>query len=76
MSGAFNFSTGDQYTITDDGAVRSVTYLLGDLIYPEWPIFANPIHHPNNQQEQRYTDRKEVMVKDIKRCFGVLHSRF
>lgn len=76
LQGRFEFSTGVEYKIGEDGTVRKMLYLLGDGIYPDWPLFAKPIHHPANEREQLYSKRQEAIRKDIERCFGVLQSRF
>lgn len=49
-------------------------YLLGDGIYPDWPLFSNPIHHPENETEQMYKNRLEAIRNDFERGFEVLQS--
>lgn len=74
FSGKFIFKMKDGYYINDSGTTSKILYLLGDLIYPYWVIFAKPIHHPEND-EARYTVRKDSILKDIERFFGILQSR-
>lgn len=76
LRGEFLFQLKDSYKITADGSERRQLYFLGDGIYPNWPLFAKPIHHPMNEREKVYTKRQEAIRKDIERCFGVLQSRF
>ena len=51
-------------------------YYLVDGIYPEWAIFAKPIHEPSTHQKQVMTTVQESRRKDVERLFGVLQGRF
>ena len=55
---------------------RDWVYFLVDGIYPPMSIFAKTIAEPATNQERRYLKRHEYVRKDIKRCFGVLVSKF
>lgn len=75
----FKFRMGEENTVTYDGAVRNVVYLLEYGIYPEYSIFFKPIHHPRNEKEIIYAVRQEAVRKYIERCLGgggVLQSHF
>lgn len=50
LSGVYWLSTGMEYKIVDNSLVRVNLYFLADGIYPEWVIFAKPIHHPTTYQ--------------------------
>lgn len=76
LSGHYKLTTGESYKLVDDGVTRDMLYLLADGIYPDWIIFAKPIHHPTTVQEKEYSKLQESVRKDVERCFGVLQSRF
>lgn len=76
LRGDFAFEVEEPYKISENGSVRKQLYFLGDGIYPNWPLFAKPIHQPTTDQEQVYTKRQEAIRKDIERCFGVIQARF
>lgn len=76
LSGKYPFMLPTPYRILPGGVERRLAYLLGDGIYPRWPIFALPIHASDNIHEETYTKRQEGRRKDIERAFGVLQARF
>ena len=75
LNGHYDISL-DEYKVTQDSMSRTLAYLLGDGIYPRWPIFLLPIHQAQSKGEKTYTKRQEGRRKDIERAFGVLQARF
>ena len=51
-------------------------YLISDVIYPPWCVFAKPINAPLSEGECIYTKMQEDVRKDIEHFFGVLQGRF
>ncbi len=76
FNGLFNISKSDGYTIPPSTAKRIMNYFLVDGIYPDWPIFAKPIHNAVNIIKKFFSARQEATRKDVERLFGVLQSRF
>lgn len=76
VRGKFKFSLTDEYSLIGGGVPRKRLYFLGDGIYPSWPLFVKPIHHPVDEHERTFTKNQEAIRKDIERCFGVLQARF
>lgn len=48
--------------------------ILGDGIYPEWPIFGRPIHDVPAGPQNAYKKLQEGTRKDIERLFGVVQG--
>ena len=76
MDGSFKFRSRLPYKVTPKGKLRTLLYLLADGIYPNWPVFAKPMHRAESAGEKRYSQRQETVRKDVERLFGVLQSRF
>ena len=76
LRGDYLFRLEEGFKLTEKGPERTQLYLLGDGIYPNWPLFAKPIHQPTDEGQKCYTKRQEAIRKDIERCFGVMQARF
>lgn len=76
LRGDFKFEVGKQFQFTENGPTRNKLYFLGGGIYPNWPLFAKPIHEPTNDSEKMYTNREESIKKEKEKCFSVLQARF
>lgn len=76
LTGVYKCRLTTPYETYIGGTVRYIPYLLADGIYPNWPIFVKPLHHPGNYDEAYFTKRQEDVRKDIERFFGVLQARF
>ncbi|KAH9108181.1 hypothetical protein AeMF1_016608, partial [Aphanomyces euteiches] len=63
-----------QYNI--NGSAYTMSYLLVDGIYPNWPIFMKTISQPQGEKHRLYAKMQEAVRKDVERGFGVLQSRF
>lgn len=72
----FNVRSKRGYKIIPEGKIRRLYYFLVDGIYPNWPLFAKPIHQPVNEEEGKYSSFQEGVRKDIERLFGILQIRF
>ena len=76
LNGTYKFRLFAPYRIFGSTSPRELPYFFADGIYPNWPLFAKPIHQPSNDAESKYTKLQEGVRKDIERCFGVLQARF
>ena len=52
LNGHYGISL-DEYTVTENSMSRTLAYLLGDGIYPRWPIFLLPIHQAQSTGEKK-----------------------
>lgn len=73
FTGMYNFCLPKGYTTKENGIFIYVPYFLGDGIYPNWPLFAKPIHHPDNDEEalhQASRKYKEINRTVLRRVAG------
>lgn len=62
--------------VVPDEVERTLTYLLGGGIHPDWPIYIKPIKNETNVNEKRFRSNQEVGWKEVERVFGVINGRF
>lgn len=55
---------------------RKMSYLLGEGIYPDWPIIIKLITHSANVDACRFSKNQEAARKDVERLFRVVKERF
>lgn len=72
----FDITVSDGYHIEETKPPHHLLYLLGDGIYPHWPIFALPLPKSTDPLEKQYSFKQESIRKDVERLFGILQSRF
>jgi hypothetical protein len=65
-----------QHSFTVNNQQFNTSYFLVDGIYPNYAIFAKPIHMPATAAEKLYTARQESARKDVERLFGVVQGRW
>lgn len=70
----YRFYFDDTFKNAAHGPERKKSYSLGNCIYPNWPLFANYIHHQTSEAGKTYTKRQEASMKNIELCFGVMQS--
>jgi hypothetical protein len=51
-------------------------YYLTDGIYPSWVIFVKTVRNPADEKCNGLLKGQEAAIKDVKRAFGVLQSRW
>ena len=76
ISNYYKMERRTEYQIIPNGRRRRRCYLLADGIYPDYPIFAKPIHDAPHERQRWYSKIKESVRKTVERFFGVLQSRF
>lgn len=77
VSGELSFCLPRSCSIMTDGVERTMQYLLGDAIYPDWPLFINPIKNLTKVNERRIRSNQkwrgrpskygQVLLKDCYR---------
>ncbi|XP_055590338.1 uncharacterized protein LOC129752840 [Uranotaenia lowii] len=60
------FSVGDHLYETG--------YLLGDGIYPDYPVFVKTVKAPKTAKQVLFAKHQEGVRKDVERCFGILQG--
>lgn len=56
---------GEGLKLSPGGPTRRHLYFLADVIYPNWPILAKPIHNPTSDVESRYTTAQDVTGRKL-----------
>lgn len=70
------FISPSGFSVVPNRPKHFVRYLLGDGIYPRWPLFVIPIPDSEVKREQRFSGLQECFRKSIECCFGILQGRF
>lgn len=76
MYGRLTFRLPRSYCVMPNGKERTMPYLLGDRIYPDWPIIIKSIKESTNENECQCSENKEGPRKDIERLSGVFNRQF
>ena len=69
-------SAARDMTFVVNGTEYNKYYLLADGIYPPWSCFVQTIHMAHDEKRGYFSQRQEVVRKDVEQCFGVLQARF
>jgi len=67
----------EQFSFNLAGETFHQPYVLGDGIYPKWPVIVRPLGYAKpGSNEAHFSDCQDRVRKDVERFFGVLKGRF